>query len=93
VLRLAPSLAPGVLDLVADRSEPPLALVRGDAYRLVGQEIEARRAFADAAREPDPFDWIGGSRPAPGQDAEDAAEAGHPELPPPTDQHPEGDPA
>jgi hypothetical protein len=24
--------------------------VRGDAYRLVGREIEARRAFAEAAR-------------------------------------------
>jgi hypothetical protein len=92
VLRLAPSLAPGVLDLVADRSEPPLALVRGDAYRLVGQEIEARRAFADAARESDPFDWIGGSRAAPDQDGEDA-EAGPPDPPAPPDQHPEGDPA
>jgi len=93
VLRLAPSLAPGVLDLVADRSEPPLALVRGDAYRLVGQEIEARRAFADAAREPDPFDWIGRSRAAADQDGEDAAEAEHPDPPAPTDLHPEGDPA
>ena len=34
-----------------------MALVRGDAYRLVGREIEARRAFAEAAR--------GGSWPPP----------------------------
>ncbi len=50
VLRLSPSLAPAVLDLVADRPEPALAIVRGDAYRLVGRELEARRAFAEAAR-------------------------------------------
>ena len=50
VLRLSPSLAPAVLDLVADRTEPGLALVRGDAYRLVGREIDARRAFGEAAR-------------------------------------------
>ena len=50
VLRLSPSLAPAVLDLVVDRPEPGLAIVRGDAYRLVGREIDARRAFGDAAR-------------------------------------------
>jgi hypothetical protein len=81
VLRLAPSLAPAVLDLIADRSEPPLALVRGDAYRLVGQEYEARRAFAEAAREPDPFGWIGGSRaPTPRPDETDAAGGTSPET-------------
>lgn len=55
-LRLAPAVAPVVLDLVADRRERALALVRGDAYRLVGRETEARRAFADAVRrEPSPI--------------------------------------
>lgn len=48
VLRAHPAYAPAVLDLVgADRS-PELAFARGDAYRLVGREAEARRAFADA---------------------------------------------
>jgi hypothetical protein len=50
VLRLSPSLAPAVLDAIADRPEPALAVVRGDAYRLVGRALDARRAFADAAR-------------------------------------------
>ncbi len=49
VLRVAPALAPAVLDLVEGRTERGMALVRGDAYRLVGREIEARRAFAEAA--------------------------------------------
>lgn len=50
VLRIAPELAPAVLDLIGDRDEPGLAFVRGDAYRLVGRELDARRAYADAAR-------------------------------------------
>jgi hypothetical protein len=50
VLRVAPALAPAVLDLVGGSEQPGLALVRGDAYRLVGRELEARRAYADAAR-------------------------------------------
>ena len=54
VLRLAPSLAPAVLDVVVDRPEPLLAMIRGDAYRLVGREIDARRSFLDAVRLPDP---------------------------------------
>ena len=49
VLRLSTPLAPAVLDLVADRLEPELAFVRGDAYRLVGRELDARRAYAQAA--------------------------------------------
>ncbi len=49
VLRLSPALAPAVLDEIADRPERSLALVRGDAYRLVGRETDARRAYADAA--------------------------------------------
>jgi hypothetical protein len=48
VLRLSSALAPAVLDLLADRSELQLAFVRGDAFRLVGREIDARRAYARA---------------------------------------------
>ena len=50
VLRIAPALAPAVLDLIGERHDPGLAVVRGDAYRLVGRELDARRAYADAAR-------------------------------------------
>ena len=50
VLRVAPALAPAVLDLIEGRTERGLALVRGDAYRLVGRELDARRAFVEAAR-------------------------------------------
>jgi hypothetical protein len=48
-LRAEPSLAPAVLDLLAGRGEPILALVRGDAQRIVGREIEAMRDHATAA--------------------------------------------
>jgi tetratricopeptide (TPR) repeat protein len=51
-LRLAPALAPAVLDAVASAPgdpSPPLELVRGDAYRLVGHETDARRSYATAA--------------------------------------------
>jgi len=54
VLRVAPALAPAVLDLIGDRHDSGLALVRGDAYRLVGRELDARRAYADAARPDEP---------------------------------------
>lgn len=47
-MRAAPSLAPAVLDLIAGRSEPVLALVRGDAHRIVGHEAEALRDYATA---------------------------------------------
>ena len=50
VIRLAPALAPVVLDLVGTDPDPALAFVRGDAYRLVGRETEARQAYADVAR-------------------------------------------
>lgn len=61
VLRVSPALAPAVLDLVQGRTERGMTLVRGDAYRLVGREIEARRAFAEAAH--------GGSWPPPAPDS------------------------
>jgi hypothetical protein len=49
VLRLSSPLAPAVLDLIGDRPETALAFVRGDAFRLVGRELDARRAYARAA--------------------------------------------
>jgi tetratricopeptide (TPR) repeat protein len=52
VLRLAPALAPAVASLLADRHDPALAFIRGDAYRLLGRELEARRAYADAVPRP-----------------------------------------
>jgi hypothetical protein len=52
-LRLAPALAPAILDAAAavpiGASSPALELVRGDAYRSVGHETEARRAYAAAS--------------------------------------------
>jgi hypothetical protein len=48
-LRLAPSLAPAVLEATDGVSTPEMNVVRGDAYRLVGLEAEARRAYAAAA--------------------------------------------
>jgi hypothetical protein len=48
-LRLAPAFAPAVLDALAPYEGPELALVKGDAYRLVGHERDARLAFAEAA--------------------------------------------
>jgi hypothetical protein len=78
VLRLSPSMAPAVLDHVAGRPEPGLAIVRGDAYRLVGREIDARRAFGEAAR-----GLADATSPIPDPD---------PEPPVPDDHPPEGDP-
>ncbi|MGZ8437758.1 MAG: tetratricopeptide repeat protein [Candidatus Limnocylindrales bacterium] len=59
-LRLAPALAPAVLEATdgilgaggaagSGAAGPALSVVRGDAFRLVGLEMEARRAFAMAA--------------------------------------------
>jgi hypothetical protein len=47
-LRAEPSLAPAVLDMIAGRAEPVLALVRGDAHRIVGHEAEALRDYVAA---------------------------------------------
>lgn len=66
VLRVAPALAPAVLDLVGTATGPSVDLLRGDAYRLVGRETQAREAFTEAGRAlgrapaPEP--------PAPGQE-------------------------
>jgi hypothetical protein len=48
VLRVAPALAPAVLDIAGTAEGTSFDLVRGDAYRLVGREIEARRSFLNA---------------------------------------------
>lgn len=54
-LRLEPGYAREVLDALGDRAgtEPALALVAGDAYRLLGRETEALAAF-DRARGHEP---------------------------------------
>jgi hypothetical protein len=85
-MRAAPSLAPAVLDLIAGRSEPVLALVRGDAHRIVGHEAEALRDYAAAVAA------IGLERrsdersPEPSEDAE-APTAEEAEAPTPEDAH------
>jgi hypothetical protein len=47
-LRASPSIAPAVLDLLAGRADPILALIRGDAARIVGHDAEAARDHAAA---------------------------------------------
>jgi len=49
-LRLAPALAPAVLEATEGARASVLSVVRGDAYRLAGHEVEARQAYAIAAR-------------------------------------------
>jgi tetratricopeptide (TPR) repeat protein len=49
-LRLAPALAPAILEATAGARGPALAIVRGDAYRLAGHEPEARQAYAIASQ-------------------------------------------
>ncbi|MBA3234722.1 MAG: hypothetical protein H0T59_01860 [Chloroflexi bacterium] len=49
-VRLAPALAPTVLEVTAGARVPALIIVRGDAYRSTGHEQEAREAYAIAAR-------------------------------------------
>lgn len=48
-LRLAPALAPAVLEATEGARAASLMVVRGDAYRLAGHEPEARQAYAIAA--------------------------------------------
>ena len=45
---MSPALAPAVLDLLPADAGAALELVRGDAYRLLGREGEAQRAYASA---------------------------------------------
>ncbi len=68
VLRLAPVLAPVVLDLAAAEPGAAFDLVRGDALRLVGRESQARRSFAAAARQAVPD--VPGLEPASGSAAD-----------------------
>jgi hypothetical protein len=49
-LRLGPVLAPAVLDALGDAGGPEAELLRGDAFRLVGREIEARKSYAIVLR-------------------------------------------
>jgi tetratricopeptide (TPR) repeat protein len=48
-LRLAPALAPAVLEATDGARGPGLMMVRGDAYRLAGHEAEAQQAYVIAA--------------------------------------------
>jgi hypothetical protein len=48
-LRLDPSVALAVLEIAGSHSRPGLDLVRGDAYRVIGHDEEARRAYRAAA--------------------------------------------
>jgi hypothetical protein len=47
-VRVSPSIAPAILDAIGDTPDPGLQMVRGDAYRAVGRETDARRAYAAA---------------------------------------------
>ena len=77
-LRVAPALAPAVLDLARDREGPAFDLIRGDAFRLVGREGEARRAFAAAAVVPTEAGDAAGDEAAPtSTDEPDAASLDH----------------
>jgi len=51
VLRLAPALAPAVIETLGQAGGAELEIVRGDAYHLVGHEREARQGYAAAAAE------------------------------------------
>jgi hypothetical protein len=80
-LRASPGLAPAILDLLAGRGEPILVLVRGDAQRIVGREVEAMRDHASAAgglvaTEPAPNADVAADpdvAAAPGADGDDGA--------------------
>jgi hypothetical protein len=48
-LRFAPALAPAVLEATAGARAPSVSIVRGDAYRLAGHEMEARESYLVAA--------------------------------------------
>jgi hypothetical protein len=82
-LRADPTLAVPVLDLLAGRQEPVLALVRGDAHRIVGHEAEAMRDYTAAVaamgmeRQSDRAARAGPTEPAsaPGDGSESAAPA------------------
>jgi hypothetical protein len=86
-IRLEPGLAPAVIDLLDDDPSPGLAFVRGDAYRLVGREDDARRAYAAA------LTTSTGPAPAPSDplSLDGPPDPGDPS--PPDGSPPQGDPA
>ena len=45
---MSPVLAPAVLDVLPPDAGPALELVRGDAFRLLGHDGDAQRAYASA---------------------------------------------
>ena len=47
-VRVAPELAPVILEAIGDTPDAGLQMVRGDAYRAVGRETDARRAYEAA---------------------------------------------
>jgi tetratricopeptide (TPR) repeat protein len=47
-VRVAPSIAPIILEAIGDTPDAGLQMVRGDAYRAVGRETDARRAYEAA---------------------------------------------
>ena len=49
-VRVAPSIAPVVLEAIGETPDAGLQMVRGDAYRAVGRETDARRAYEAAIR-------------------------------------------
>jgi len=49
-IRIGPHLAPVILDATIDVTDANLLLVRGDAFRSTGHELDAVAAFAAAAR-------------------------------------------
>jgi hypothetical protein len=59
-VRVAPSIAPIILEAIGETPDAGLQMVRGDAYRAVGRETDARRAYeaamaaAGSAVRPDP---------------------------------------
>ncbi|HEX8939714.1 MAG TPA: hypothetical protein VF763_06085 [Candidatus Limnocylindrales bacterium] len=68
-LRLDPGGAAAVLQAIGEAPGPGLALVRGDALRILGQEWDARRAYASVAarlrERADAGDRPSASHPAP----------------------------
>lgn len=84
-LRASPALAPAVLDLARDQQGAAFDVIRGDAFRLVGREAEARRSFAAAAARPPgagdptvadpPVEVADAGAPTAGAPASEAAEA------------------
>ena len=48
-IRLAPASSAAVLEALGDRQDLPLQLVRGDALRLLGHEVDASDAYASLA--------------------------------------------